>query len=215
MQGAYVDRFTGRLAPAFVQESDAAGTEFRQDAADHLGGRRAGDAVETARGPTDQPETVGASGGMHEWVDHAHGSAEKAWCLARDLAEGGVAPGDLAGHAPGAEAPESGLRMGVGVVAQTVAAPEDLAEEFRMRAGVVAAHEERGLRPGGVEEIEQTGSVVRIGAVVDCEPDRVVLRRGKGRADRAKDLVVRAERRVEQGGVGEERRREDPEAERG
>ena len=89
--------------------------------------------------------------------------------------------------------------MGERVVAQGVAAPEDFGDEVRMRAGTVAAHEERRAGVGGVEEVEQARGVGGIGAVVDGEPDFGGVAGGNEAChDRREPLAVRRERAVEE-----------------
>ena len=82
-----------------------------------------------------------------------------------------VATIDFVAGAGGVRVPKSAMRMRVGVVAERVAAADDLGDERGVTCGFFADDKKRGAGVVRIEEIEDAGRGEGIGAVIDREPD--------------------------------------------
>lgn len=159
----------GRHAVAFVEQQNRAGCKLANDAGHDLVdvGRST---FESAGAPPDAREPAPAEGvGQPEifdpdrWTEsrrpHA-GSAQDRECVV-----------EFAADPPGGCAPKRGVRMRVGVMRDLVPGGGDGAHQFRVARRIFADHKKRRARAVPREEFENARRIIRVGAIVNRQPD--------------------------------------------
>ena len=154
-----------------MQQHDGAGLQVRQQPRQHAL-RRAADAVVAPGTPAHAHQAQRLQHRCHERIGHAHHRAVPAhWMPAQGL-QCMLAALDLGPHRRRAQTPEARLWVAVAVVAQVVAAAQDLLHQFRLCQRTFPHQEEGGARLVAVQQVEH-GAGFRARAVIDRQPDAV------------------------------------------
>lgn len=157
----------------FVQQDDGAGTDLGFQSAEDFCGIAFG-AVETAGVPTGEGQVVLLEDRMDKRIFESGRGAEVAGrTVGTKVGEDVLTAADFLLEPGRRIDPEPELRMGVGVVAEGVAAADYFADQFGMLLGFDSDKKERGFGLMRVQQVEQQGRVAGIGSVVDGDPDGV------------------------------------------
>ena len=165
---------------AFVQQHDRARRKVALDARDHR--LRIGSATRRSRArstPRAPGRARAAARTRRDWPCRPPRGTSAASCPVSSRSVAWACAISRA-HPPRPQRPEPGLRVGLAVIADAVAASHDLAHQFRSRRGAVADQEERGLRADARSSRSSIAAGVVGRAVVDRQPDARLRRSASG-----------------------------------